>query len=168
MKIKKNILLAAFLLFIAFQAFFIFKRVHNYPFMIYDMYSRPEQKHTSSKQYLIVAGKDTVLLSDLPLMLEGRILKSLKIYESNLVNGADPWSPALNSRIARIKSLPITNRMQTSLVNKREHVDAYPMWLKDFLERKVLRRSISGLEVYSNTIELQNGSVIQSRKLIDL
>jgi len=168
LKTKKNILLAAFLLFIAFQAFFIFKRVHNYPFMIYDMYSRPEQKHTSTNQYLIIAGKDTILLSDLPLMLEGRILKSLKIYENHLVHGEDPWSPALNSRMERMKNAWLTNRMRTSLVNSKERVDAYPMWLQDFLERKVLRRSISGLEVYSNTIELQNGSVTQSRKLTDL
>jgi len=168
MKTKKNILRVSFMVLIAFQAFFIYKRVQNYPFMIYDMYSRPEAKNKIANQYLIVASKDTIILSKLPIHLEGRIRNSLNHYEYHHIHGEDPWTPALESRAERMKNEKIRNRMRSTLSNDRLDVDRYPVWLKEFLERKVIGRPISSLKVFHNYIDLSTGAVIYSNPLIEL
>lgn len=126
------------------QVFFIVKRVHNYPFMIFDMYSRPETPVDRSSQYLIIADRDTVYTSTFPILAEGRLIRTLDIYRHYQVNGVDYWDPALSSRQDRWlgQHTPgkwLYRRSDRLLRQDPAAMDEVPGWLHGILEQHLHR-----------------------------
>lgn len=156
MKKNRNILLGLFVLAMLLQVFFIFKRIHNYPFMIYDMYSRKEAPKQYAEVYNIIADGDTLDPIQLPILQEGLILNSLDNYNYFIQHEQQQWEAALNKRQHKL------GKWFTSLSNKRLRVNAnemktYPSWLKSYLENKVLHQKIEKLQVYQTKIDTRLG-----------
>jgi hypothetical protein len=167
---KKHILLVSFAIFCAFQAFFIAKRIHNYPFMIYDMYSRPEQAAASAVHYLVVADGDTLNLAALPIFTEGRIINNLDIYAHHLRYGEDYWSPALTSRQDRwidgvFDRSRLRDRSDALLRNSAQKTGEFPAWLLGELEH-ITGRQITSLVVAAATFDRNAGRVTETELLI--
>lgn len=161
------IILACFIAFALFQALFIYKRVHNYPFMIFDMYSRPEQPYKAVHLYDVVADGDTVDLYGLPLYTEGAIRNSLRLYEFRLTGKPDPWAPALDSRLARLGRVHAARTANRRLRNDDSAVEAYPGWLKEYLGRQVLGKEVNRLTVGKRVLEPGSGRLMFTQTLID-
>lgn len=81
---KQNKILFAFILFFIFlQSFFIIKRVQNFPFFIFDMYSRPIDKPETFTLFIV---NDEQLLdyTKLTNIEEAKLLSHIKTYQANL------------------------------------------------------------------------------------
>lgn len=150
---RKTILIILFIFFAAAQAFFMYKRVHNYPFMIYDMYSRPEKAVAMTSEYVIAADGVPIRTTCLPLLQEGMLLNSIHIYDICVSQENMPWERALDSRIDRISGKFLSARMDRQLRISGNDLERYPSWLHEYLEDKVLKRKISLLEVYSSRFD---------------
>ena len=62
------------------QAYFMYKRIHNFPFFIYDMYSRPVTEPKEIKvPVLYINGKETDY-TRFPNWKEGAIVNLFKFY----------------------------------------------------------------------------------------
>ncbi len=164
---SRKISFAIIILVVVLQAFFIFKRIHNYPFMIYDMYSRPEKKLDYSEHYVIVANSDTINLIGLPIMKEGVIINSLKQYQVLKEKGEPSWYNALQSRQQRL-GMGFTSKSNKYLVPNKNDIESYPEWLKQYLEKNVSKHTIENLQVYTITIGTRFGLKYKQELLIDL
>jgi hypothetical protein len=167
MSAAKKIGLAFLFLAIALQGFFIYKRIHNFPFMIYDMYSRPEHKKAFSNHFLIIADSDTLNLIALPILQEGTLINSLNLYVQHLQNGGASWEKALQSRQERLGKV-FENRSNQYLKQSDDAIQAYPDWLKHYLEKQVVNRPIQNLEVYQSTIDSEFGLLYKETKIITI
>jgi hypothetical protein len=167
MRNAKKIGFSVLLLVIVLQGLFIYMRIHNFPFMIYDMYSRPEHKKAYSSHYLIIADSDTLNLVSLPILKEGTIINSLKMYVYHQQNGEATWEKALNSRQERLGKT-FTNRSNQYLKHSDAAIEQYPFWLKNYIEKQVIHRQIQHLEVYQSTIETRFGLLHQETKIISI
>jgi len=152
---------------IILQGFFIYKRIHNFPFMIYDMYSRPEQKKAYSNHFLMIADNDTLNLVALPILKEGAIINSLNIYIDHQQNGAAKWENALASRQDRLGK-KFTNRSNHYLKHSDEAVSQYPFWLKNYIEEQVVHRPVQRLKVFQMTTDTKFGFVYKETKIISI
>lgn len=147
MRPTKSILKIILLVAVVFQVLFMVKRVHNYPFMIYDMYSRPIDAKPAIAHYRIIADRDTLNLISLPKFQEGRIIRSLDIYRISLeTDGGDPWMDALEARQAKWSWFSKV-RSDRFLRNDPERVAEFPVWLHRHMEKHVTGNSIDSLLV---------------------
>ncbi len=135
--------------------------------MIYDMYSRKEQPRRFTNLYLIVADDDTLNLISIPILQEGVIANSLKLYHYHSINGHDIWDNALVSRQQRLGE-NFTNRSNKLLRNNKNAVEAYPEWLKKYISKNVVRRDVKRLSVYATTIDNKFGFNFNEQKIIDV
>lgn len=167
MERQKKILISIFALLCVVQAFFIYKRVHNYPFMIYDMYSRKEQPKKYSNIYTIVADNDTLNLVKMPILQEGMIVNSLKNYEYLLTHNENYWDNALSSRQLRLGKR-FTKRSDKLLRTSQEELKDYPIWLKKYIEDQVVDKPIEQLKVYATTLDHTFGFNYKEQIIIDV
>ena len=166
LKKKKRILSIAFLVFCVIQGFFIFKRVHNYPFMIFDMYSRPEQTSVLQNHYVMIMDGDTLNTTKLPIMAEGRLLHNVSIYHHLKDYNYDYWHPALTSRQDRLGDNKIVARSDRLLRNSVNSDETYPRWLHQHLE-DLTGRSFDQLNVSQVVFDRSSGRIVSSKNIIN-
>ena len=143
----KKIWIGILLLAVAIQVFFIAKRVHNFPFMIYDMYSRPVDAQEEQMHYRLIADTDTIDLIALPKFQEGRIIQYLDMYRIWMETGGNEvWSSALDQRVEKWSWLS-KDRADRLLTNGAEAYDQFPGWLHDYIVRYVTRQPFDRLRV---------------------
>lgn len=144
--ILKRLLIAGFIAFACLQVYFISIRVQNYPFFIYDMYSRPVGDTQPIIQYRFIADGDTLYPSTLPIMAEGMLVNSLKIYDHRISSGSDYWNQALTSRQNRLGK-SFRRRSERFLRNEPADVAQYPAWLHRYVETHMTDRKVGALTV---------------------
>lgn len=78
---QSKFLFLCFLLFIAFQVFFSAKRIQNFPYFTYDMYSRIIEKPDVFTLYELKNQQHAVNYTSLTNLKENLLLNTLKAYE---------------------------------------------------------------------------------------
>ncbi len=159
---QSKLLFVLFCGFLSFQLFFTTKRVHNYPFYIYDMYSRPVDIHNTHSLYEIIVNDQPLEYTGLTIWKEGVIINTLRLFEFKKDNnGDDPWAPALKDRDSRINNAQFSARANHYLLNNQDDFNRFPEWLATYISnstrQKVHRLSINKVTyVYAEPVSKRN------------
>ncbi len=140
-------------LFICGELFFNIKRIHNFPFFVYDMYSHPQQEKSIYQVYSIyINGKifDYTKVGDYK---EGILLQTLRQYE--MAKQAKSLQPALFLKSQKMDSRFIRQRVAKQFFADSSAIDAYPSWFFHTLQ-KMSRDSILSCRVEKSTISYQD------------
>ncbi len=124
-----NKLLFAFIIgFVFFQAFFLFKRVHNFPFYVFDMYSRQEHKTSQTSIFDIYINNDKLDLNKLTTKKKLILNKQIAYYDNFITNGSDRWVPLLD-KISKRTPIDLSTRLKNSF----DKSEQFPSWLINYL-----------------------------------
>ncbi|MEZ5003454.1 MAG: hypothetical protein R2730_10525 [Chitinophagales bacterium] len=135
--------------------------------MIYDMYSRKEQPKQYSELYTIIINDDTLNLVKLPILQEGLIVNSLKQYDYHQLHGEVYWDNALRSRQQRLGNV-FTKRSDQLLRYSAADMEAYPVWLKSYLEKHIVHHPIQKWKVLATKLDHEYGFNYKERVIIDV
>jgi hypothetical protein len=139
--------------FIGGEIFFNIKRIQNFPFFIYDMYSHPQQIQSVYKVYTIyVNGKvyDYSLLGDYQ---EGILLNTIKQYE--MAVHSKMLQPALYQKFQHIQSKTLEDRITKQCFADFTALAYYPSWLFHTLQ-KLNNDTILSYRIESTSVSYQN------------
>lgn len=149
---ESKILFIGILIFIFFQSFFIIKRVQNFPFFIFDMYSRPIEKPVTFTIYEITKNGKSFDYTALTNTKENVVLNSIRTYE----NAKKSYPNAPNEAVIeyRLKNKIFAKNYQfikDGLTNDKATIDAFGNWINRYLIKSNVDFSI-----YKNTYDFQN------------
>lgn len=129
---KNKILFLFFLLFIVGQAFFMKIRIHNFPFYVFDMYSRPDEHRGGDKSiYQININDERLLIHQLSQYQQATVIGGWKYYHYLQQGNEDYWKKAA---FKNFKFIPLDKNI---LLNNRENIEKQVVWLKLYLEKLV-------------------------------
>lgn len=139
-------------IFIFFQFFFIAKRIQNFPFFIFDMYSRPIEKPSSFTIYEIKINGKTLDYTTLTNTKENVLLNSIYTYE----NAKQVFPKSTNEAVIehRFKNKISASSYQfikNGLTNNQAAIDEFDNWLN----RYCIQSNVD-FSVYKNTYNFQN------------
>lgn len=131
--------------FIILQAFFMIKRVQNFPFFIYDMYSRHVTIHDTIHFNMIMLDDQEFDYTRLPHWSEQTVLGTFDLYRDYRKRKEDNWARVIRSRFSTSSSLGAY--LNNTLTNSSAQYNKYPSWIFNYID------NITGAEAKSNSIE---------------
>lgn len=159
---KQNKILFVFILFfIILQTFFIIKRVQNFPFFIFDMYSRPIDKPETFTLFIV---NDEQLLdyTTLTNLEEAKLLSHIKAYQANLYSYPNfVHQQVLDYRCKNKLSNQHYQFIKDGLNNDSTFKKEFPSWLN----RNYLHTSDSFF-IQQNTYRFYDKKLIQSTTIL--
>ena len=145
-------------IFIFFQFFFISKRIQNFPFFIFDMYSRPIEKPTTFSIYEIKANGKSVDYTSFKNTQENTILNSIQTYSTAKKEFPKSiYETLIEHRFKNKISTTNYQFIKNGLTNNQATFDYFDNWLN----RYCIQSNID-FSVYKNTYNFQNKSKIDS------
>ena len=116
--------------FIILQFFFIAKRVQNFPFFIFDMYSRPIEKPATFSLYRIEQFQDAINYTSFTNTKENIVLNTIKTYQ--LSKQSYPKAPneaVIEHRFKNNVSCKNYQFIKDGLMNDIASIYSYQDWL---------------------------------------
>lgn len=126
-------LFALVLLMIAGQLFFNQKKIHSFPWFVWDMYSKVEQLPDTVSMNIIYLDGQRYDYMQLPYWSQIAIRRSSDYYYSML--RSDFIDPNAENVLKRLAPLPtgLAQIVKSNLINTRESAASYPDWLTGFI-----------------------------------
>lgn len=118
--------------FIAFQIFFSAKRIQNFPFFTFDMYSRPVEVPKTINIPLIKIDDLKFDFSTLNPWTEYTVLNTFDLFRFFKLSNQDVWAHTIIDR--KNKYFFLKGFDDHLLINQKEDYDKYPAWIFDYLE----------------------------------
>lgn len=137
---RSNKMLFIFVLvFIFFQIYFNQKRIHSFPWFVWDMYSRPYSPPNETSVFVIALDGKIYNHTQLPIWKEEIIFKTNKMYNWQVIqNFQDPMKSVVDSRTRFFKNDIIYNYTQGRILNnKSEYEYAYKIWFKNYVNANI-------------------------------
>lgn len=145
-------------IFIFFQFFFIAKRIQNFPFFIFDMYSRPIEKPTTFSIYEIKANGKSVDYTSFKNTQENTILNSIQTYSTAKKEFPKSiYETLIEHRFKNKISTTNYQFIKNGLSNNEAAIYEFDNWLN----RYCIQSNVD-FSVYKNTYNFQNKSKIDS------
>lgn len=136
------------LLFIFFQLLFNYKRIHSFPWFVWDMYSRVESMPETLTQTEVFIDGERLDVSSIPIWQEATILHTFTVYNWQKMNhDNDPMDAVVRSR-TRYFPESWYSYVSYKICNHAEETNTYPAWLKHYLEQRLHKKI--------NTVEIKN------------
>jgi len=156
---KQNKILFAFILyFILLQSFFTIKRVQNFPFFIFDMYSRPIDKPETITIYEIKYANKSLPYTQLTDVKESMLLSQIKAYQANKQAFPDfVHQQVLDNRFKNKLSNKSFQFVKNGLSNDSTFKKMFPIWLN-----KMYLNSSNGYSIKENTYRVSDKKLLQS------
>jgi len=133
------------LIFILGEIFFNVKRIQNFPFFIYDMYSRPQQAQSIYEVYSIYCNGKLFDYTKLGDYQEGILIQTLRQYE--MAKHKTSLQPAVYTKCMAINNKKVQQRVLKQFFADSAALERYPLWLSAVLDR------FSGDSIFSCRIE---------------
>ena len=154
---RQNKMLFYFILiFVFFQAYFNQKRIHSFPWFVWDMYSRTQAMPDTITQTEIFIDGERLDITKIPIWEELSILNTYKMYNWQRINNYnDPMNEAVLSR-TKIFPEQVYSFVAYKINNHSDEAATYPAWLKEYLE-KILHRKIKTVELRDVQYKCENG-----------
>ena len=155
--LQQNKLLFCFVLFFSFfQIFFEYKRIHSFPWIIWDMYSRVETiPDTIIETEIFIDGK-ILDVTKIPIWQEATILHTYKMYNWQKLNeDHDPMNEVVRHRTSYFPKR-IYHYVAYKINNHKEETEKYPVWLLNYLE-KISHKKIKNVALKDVQYKYQNG-----------
>ncbi|HUM53422.1 MAG TPA: hypothetical protein PK431_16485 [Chitinophagales bacterium] len=144
-------------IFIFFQFFFIAKRIQNFPFFIFDMYSRPIEKPSTFTIYEIKANGKSVDYTSFKNTQENTILNTIQTYETTeKVFPKSIYETVIEQRFKNKISSSNYQFIKNGLSNNKAAIDEFDNWLNRYCIQS------NGFSVYKNTYNFQTKQQIDS------
>jgi hypothetical protein len=144
---KQNKMLFSFvILFIVFQIYFNNKRIHSFPFFVWDMYSRTQTLPDTLTQTEVFIDGKRLDITQLPIWEESCILNTYKMYNwMRMNNNFDPMDEVV---INRTKYFPksVYSFVSYKICNQSTEAEKYTDWLHHYLEQ-ILHKKIKIVEI---------------------
>jgi|JI10StandDraft_1071094.scaffolds.fasta_scaffold67577_4 hypothetical protein len=143
---QNKILFSFIVLFIGFQLYFNQKRIHSFPWFVWDMYSRPATLPDTITQTEIFVDGERLNITALPIWEELSVLHTYKMYNWQRMNNfKDPMNDVVINR-TRLFPESVYHFAAWKINNHKEEAETYPTWLKQYLEQ-CLHKKIDTLEL---------------------
>lgn len=156
---QNKILFVFVMLFIFFQGYFNQKRMHSFPWFVWDMYSRTETlPDTLTQSEVFIDGK-RLDVTNIPIWQEATILHTYKMYNWQRMNNYnDPMDAVVKER-TRLFPERIYSFVAYKINNHPEESKNYPMWLHRYMET-ILKKKIKSVEIRDAQYKLQGTKFI--------
>lgn len=119
-----------FCLFVFGQAYFMKIRIHNFPFFIYDMYSRPiEHRGGSTSIYEFYINGKRWNISNLNQYEQAVVIGGVNSYIRLKSGKEDYWEKA------SLKNLSFIPMDKKRIFNNEENLTPHAEWLKNYIEK---------------------------------
>lgn len=152
---QHKILFAGVLLFIAFQIYFNNKRIHSFPFFVWDMYSRTENLADTLTQTEVFADGVRLDVTQIPIWEELSVLHTYKMYNAIRVNKYyDPMDEVVRNR-TKFFPQSVYSFVSYKICNQPAETEKYPAWLHHYLEQ-VLHKKIHIVELRDVQYKCEN------------
>lgn len=143
---NSKVLFLLVLLFIFFQAYFNHKRIHTFPWFVWDMYSRTETVPETITQTAFYINGERLNMPELSIWEEATILHTFQRYYHWKTEGkSDPLQPVVESR-TRFLPKKIRVWVAERILNTPDDMKGYPQWLYHYLTR-IHHQPIRTLEI---------------------
>ena len=144
--LQHKLLFSFVLLFIAFQIYFNNKRIHSFPFFVWDMYSRVQTlPDTLTQTELYIDGK-RLDITQLSIWEEASILNTYKMYNwMRMNNYYDPMDEVVKNRTIFLPK-SVYSFVSYKICNQLKETETYPIWLHQYLE-KTTHKKIKKIEL---------------------
>lgn len=157
---SNKLLFWSVIVFIFFQIYFNQKRIHSFPWFVWDMYSRPLPIKKDNSLFVLVLDGKTYNHTQLPNWKEETIIKTNKLYKRLIEsNHHDPIANAVNSRTKYVGK-NIKKYAQKQLLNqKNDYALNYENWLYQYVQRNVAIK-FNQLELKEIKLKWQNNQYL--------
>lgn len=153
---QNKILFVFVLLFIFFQFYFNQKRIHSFPWFVWDMYSRVETLPDTITQTEVFVDGVRLDITGMSIWEESTILHTYKMYNWQKMNNYnDPMNETVKER-TRYFPQQVYHFVAYKINNHREEAEKYPDWLHQYLET-VLKKKIKTVELKDVQYKFANG-----------
>jgi hypothetical protein len=143
---QSKLILAGMLVFAALQLFFNVKRMHTFPFIVWDMYSREQQVPDVSSQYVFYLDDKLYDHTQLPIWKEETAMKTFRMYNWQKMNaGHDPMDAVVRWRTRYLPEW-FYHYAAYKINNQPQEYANYPDWLFYYM-RKATQTYFKKLEV---------------------
>ncbi|MDB5226160.1 MAG: hypothetical protein JWN78_353 [Bacteroidota bacterium] len=157
---QNKILFIFVLLFIFFQLYFNQKRIHSFPWFVWDMYSREESMPDTVTQTEVFIDGKRLDVTHIPIWQEATILHTYKMYNWQKMNGDnDPINDEVKKR-TRYFPERVYHFVAYKINNHPEESQQYPAWLKNYLEKR-LHQKINHVELKDVQYKYEGGKFRQ-------
>lgn len=133
------------LVFILLQTFFTIKRVQNFPFFIFDMYSREVTIPDTIHFNMIMLDDQEFDYTRLPHWSEQTLLGTFDLYRDYRTRKEDNWARVIRKRFPETSFLG--SYLNNTLTNTAVQYNKYPNWIFNYID------NITGADAKSNSIE---------------
>ena len=149
-----------FILVFAFlQVFFNLKRMHTFPFIVWDMYSREQSVPEVSSLYVFYLDGKIFDHTKLPIWKEETAMKTFRMYNWQVINnGHDPMDEVVKHRTRYLPGF-FYRFAGRRINNHPEAYENYPDWLFYYLQ-KATQTYFKKLEVKELKYFYQNGKYV--------
>jgi hypothetical protein len=158
---KQNKLLFSFILFFCFfQFYFNQKRIHSFPWFVWDMYSRPHVLPEENSQFVLYLDDTIFNHTKLPIWKEETILKTVKMYNWQVQNN---YSDAMKNVVVqrtRLFKMPLKNYTSHQILNDSTAYFYYKDWLYNYVQNNC-KKKFKKLELKEIKLKFENGQYIQ-------
>jgi len=144
---KPNKVLFTFVtLFIAFQIYFNNKRIHSFPFFVWDMYSHTQSLPDTLTQTEVFIDNKRIDITQLSIWEELSVLNTYKTYNRlHRNNYYDPIDEVVRNRTKYFPE-PVYSYVSNKVCNQRHETEKYAKWLHLYLEQ-ILHKKIKTIEL---------------------
>ncbi len=155
---QSKILFCCIILFIIFQVFFINKKIQNFPFFIFDMYSKPIETPTTFQTYEIKINNQPYNYFALTNIRENVILNTIQTYHAILQSdGKFLYQQQFDKRFKSIVSDRDYLFIKSGLDNDSIAIHHFTNWLACYLNKTPCEISI-----LQNTYQYSSNTKIDS------
>lgn len=159
---KNKFLFLIICLFITGQVFFSTIRIHNFPFFIYDMYSRPEEhKGGSTSIYEFYINGKRWNISNLNQYQQATVIGSINSYIRLHNEKEDYWK---KSALKNLSFIPIDKKR---IFNSKENLKLHSEWLTCYVEKiyndEVLNLTVNQVNykyISKTILEMKNSKTV--------
>ncbi len=153
---NNKILFVFVMLFICFQIYFNNKRIHSFPWFVWDMYSRTETLPDTITQTEVFIDGERLDVTKIPIWEEATVLHTYKMYNwLKMNNYNDPMDEVVRNRTHYFPK-HVYSFVAYKIENQKYEAETYPLWLKDYLQH-ILNKKIKTLEIRDVQYKYENG-----------
>lgn len=155
---SNKFLFAFVIVFIFFQLYFNQKRIHSFPWFVWDMYSRPSVVPKENSQFVLVFDNKIFNHTKLPYWKEEVIFKTIKMYNWQIQNNYnDPMRSAVQHR-TKYFNKQIEKYAENQILNHKKNYEyAYKNWLLNYIKKNI-SNSFTTCELKEIKLEFVNNN----------
>lgn len=159
---QSKILFVAIVIFLSFQLFFSIKRIQNFPFFTYDMYSRKIEKPITFSLYEVKINNKTINHIRFTNLKESILLSQIKAYEQQKNHYPKfVYQKILEDRFKNKISTNSYQFIQDGLTNDVQLNKEFPNWFNNqFLQTK------DSFTIEQKTYRFDDKQCIDTKKIV--